>query len=187
LQPEKRLLLHVCCAPDATVVVERMSAEYALAVYFYDPNIHPESEYILRRDEMARLSERLGVPFYEGEYDVDRWLEVVRGLEQEPEGGARCAVCFRMRLERTARFAAEQGCPVFTTVLTVSPHKDADLINRLGQEAATAHGVEYLAGNFKKKDGFKRSLELSREYGLYRQNYCGCTFSMREGSVENQS
>lgn len=174
-----KLLLHVCCAPDATVVVERLSADYELAVYFYDPNIHRESEYILRRDEMARLAGRLGIPFHEGEYDAGRWFEVVKGLEDEPEGGARCAVCFQMRLERTAEWAARNGYELFTTVLTVSPHKDAGLINRLGHEAASVHGVSFLEGNFKKKDGFRRSVELSREYGLYRQNYCGCLFSMR--------
>lgn len=174
-----KLLLHVCCAPDATVVVERLSADYDLAVYFYDPNIHPESEYFLRRDEMARLAKRLNVSFHDGEYDADRWFGLVKGLEQEPEGGARCAVCFRMRLERTAEWAAINGYELFTTVLTVSPHKDADLINRLGREAASACGISFLEGNFKKKDGFRRSVELSREYGLYRQDYCGCLFSMR--------
>lgn len=180
MQPKTRLLLHICCAPDATVVVERLSAEYDLAVYFYDPNIHPEEEYRLRCDEMQKLADRLGIPFFEGEYDADRWFGMVKGLEHEPEGGARCAVCFRMRLERAARFAAEKGYRIFTTVLTVSPHKDADLINRLGREAAASHGVEFIEGNFKKKDGFKRSVELSREYGLYRQDYCGCLYSHRE-------
>lgn len=179
MQPKTRILLHVCCAPDATVVVERLTAEYDLVVYFYDPNIHPEEEYRLRCDEMRHLAARLGIPFFEGKYDAARWFDMVRGLENEPEGGARCAVCFRIRMERTARFAAEHGYPVFTTVLTVSPHKDADLINRLGREAAAGHGVAFLEGNFKKKDGFKRSVELSREYGLYRQDYCGCLYSRR--------
>lgn len=174
------LLLQVCCAPDATVVIERMRADYDITVYYYNPNIQPESEYKLRVEEMQRLAAEMNVPCKIGPYDSKRWLQLVRGLEQLPEGDKRCEVCFRMRLEQTARKAAAEGFDFFTTVLTVSPHKDAALINSLGREIGEKFQIKFIEENFKKKDGFKRSIELSREYNLYRQNYCGCIYSKRD-------
>ncbi len=175
----EKLLFHICCAPDATVVAERLAPDYDITGYFYNPNIHPESEYRMRVDEMEELSLKIGLKLIVGPYDADNWYKLVRGLEDEPEGGARCEICFRMRMESTAKVARERGFDLFTTVLTVSPHKNAELINAIGTEAAEKYGVRFLPSNFKKKDGFKRSIELSKVYSLYRQNYCGCVYSMR--------
>lgn len=176
----QKLLLHICCAPDATVVIERLRPEYDIAAFFYNPNIHPENEYELRLQEMLELAERLGIPFEKVEYDAQNWFTLIKGHESAPEGGSRCEICFRMRLEKTAQFAAKAGFDIFTTVLTVSPHKNANLINQIGKELGMTYHVPFLEANFKKKDGFKRSLELSRYYGLYRQDYCGCVFSKQE-------
>lgn len=176
---KEKLLFHICCAPDATVVAERLHPDYDITGFFYNPNIHPESEYKLRVKEMEDLAKKINLKLIVGPYDSDNWFEQVEGLEHEPEGGARCVVCFKMRLEQTARVAKEQGFDIFTTVLTVSPHKNADLINDIGEEIAEKYGVAFMAANFKKKDGFKRSLVLSKQYNLYRQNYCGCIYSKR--------
>jgi len=174
------MLLHICCAPDATVVIERLSPEYDLTGYFYNPNIHPKREYYLRLEEMKKLAERLNLQLVWDEYDVDRWFALTRDLKDEPEGGRRCEVCFRMRLERAADYAKANGFDIFTTVLTVSPHKKAEVINRIGEEIANEYEVQFLSANFKKKDGFKRSVELSKKFGLYRQDYCGCVYSKEE-------
>jgi len=184
--PRPPLLLLACCAPDATVCIERLAPEWQVTVFFYNPNIHPRGEYELRLAEMRKVAQAMGVTLIEGPYEDQLWFEAVRGLEQEPERGRRCAVCFRVRLEETARYALSRGISTFTTTLTVSPHKDAGLISDIGQEVARQHGVEYLAVDFKKKDGFKRSTELSRALGLYRQNYCGCIFSMRRRGQEER-
>ncbi len=173
------LLLQVCCAPDATVVLERLQAEYAITVFFYNPNIQPENEYRLRLAELEQLAREYHVPSLSAPYDAEAWFELVRGLEDVPEGGARCDLCFRRRLEVTAQMAQKHGFDMFTTVLTVSPHKNARLINEIGQKIGQQFGVQFMAADFKKRDGFKRSLELSRQFKLYRQNYCGCIFSQR--------
>lgn len=176
-----KLLIHICCAPDATVAIERLSPEYAVEAFFYNPNIHPREEYERRLADMRKVAEQGGVPLHEGHYDDARWLDLARDLMDEPERGRRCEVCFRMRLESTAAFAKEHGFQAFAATLTVSPHKDAGLVNRLGKEAGERLGVAYLATDLKKKDGFKRSLELSRELELYRQGYCGCMPSRNKG------
>jgi len=176
----KRLLLHACCAPDATVVLERLSLEYQITIFFYNPNIHPESEYSLRVEEMQRLATQLTVPLLPAQYDAETWFQLVQGFEKVPEGGRRCEICFEMRLQKTAEIARQHQFDLFTTVLTVSPHKNAALINRIGIQIGREVGVPFLEANFKKKDGFKRSLELSREYQLYRQDYCGCIYSRLE-------
>lgn len=177
----KKLLLHICCAPDATVGIERLFPDYEITVFFYNPNIHPEKEYSLRRREMEQLANRLNVPMLDAaEYNANEWFELVKGLEEVPEGGKRCELCFQMRLQKTAEAAVQNDFPVFTTVLTVSPHKNAQIINQLGAAIGNEMGLEFIAANFKKKDGFKRSLELSRQYNLYRQDYCGCIFSQIE-------
>jgi predicted adenine nucleotide alpha hydrolase (AANH) superfamily ATPase len=181
-----KILLQVCCAPDATVAAERLRAEYTVGVYFYNPNIHPGEEYDKRVQELARLAPQIGAENYSAPYDPERWFEAVKGYEHEPEKGVRCHICFRLRLEATAGAAKELGFDLYGTVLTVSPHKDAELINRLGREIGTRYGVEYFESNFKKKDGFKRSLELSKQFGLYRQDYCGCVFSRLEREQTNR-
>ena len=176
----KTLVLHMCCAPDSAYIFKALkaSAPCDVAGFFYDPNIHPKEEYDLRLDEAYRVGEALGVPVYEGEYDALEFFRRSRGLEKEPEGGARCIACFDIRLERTARFCAEKGFDAFATVLTVSPHKNATLINHIGKEMAARCGVAYVASDFKKKDGFKRSVEEGEAMGLYRQEHCGCAYGM---------
>jgi len=175
----KTLLLHICCAPDSTVVVERFRGSYDITGFFYNPNIHPEEEYNLRSDEMRRTACYMGFPLETGPYDADRWFSLTKGMEQLPEGGERCVICFRMRLEETAKLASKMNFSLFATVLSVSPHKNVSVINKIGEEIAQKYRVAYLPENFKKKDGFKRSIELSKIYNLYRQDYCGCTFSRR--------
>ncbi len=177
------LLLHACCGPCSTTALERMCRKYNVTLYFYNPNIAPREEYLHRMQEARRLVEEMSkdlpVTFVEGPYTPDSFLEEVRGLEHEKEGGARCARCFALRLRQSALYAREHGIDLFTTTLTVSPHKNAEVINRIGAEIATtgAGAPAYLPSNFKKEDGYKRSVELSRLYGLYRQDYCGCVFS----------
>ena len=183
----KKLLLHVCCGPCSTTALERLFPEYDVTVFFFNPNIAPEREYILRRDEAKRCAlEVFGskVGFEEGAFRPDVFLEAVKGYENEPEGGRRCEICFRLRLEETARYARENGYSHFCTTLTVSPHKNALLINRLGEELARNYeGLTYLPSDFKKRNGFGRSVEISKKHELYRQNYCGCVFSMKQSAT----
>ena len=177
------LLLYVCCAPCSSYVVEYLSRYFEITYFFYNPNLDEEEEYIRRRDEAIRFLKEIPakhpVHFLEGPYDRELWLENIRGLEKEPEGAARCTVCFRMRLKKSAEMCRELHCDYFTTSLTISPLKNAALLNALGEEAANKAGVHFLPSDFKKRNGFLRSTELSREYGLYRQDYCGCSFSKR--------
>ncbi len=177
----KKLLLQICCAPDAAVVVERIRGTYDITGFFYNPNIHPEEEFRLRADEMRRLAFKMDFPVEIGPYDAERWFALTQGMEAEVEGGKRCTICFRMRLEAAAEFALIHQFEIFTTVLTVSPHKDADLVNSIGTEIGLTKGLRFLESNFKKRDGFKRSIELSRLYHLYRQDYCGCSYSQPPG------
>jgi len=153
---------------------------YDVTVFFYNPNIQPESEYRKREAEIAGFARTAGFELVTGEYDEPGWMEAVRGLEGEPEGGGRCRVCFRYRLERAAREAARLGCDAFTTTLSVSPHKNARVINEEGLSAAEKYKVGFHEADFKKKEGFKISCELSAELGFYRQDYCGCMFSKIE-------
>jgi len=187
IKPEKTILIHACCAPDAAAVIERLSEEYKILICFYNPNIHPQEEYTLRLDEMARIAENMGVEVVDCEYDEKNWFELIRGLETEPEKGRRCELCFEMRLEKTAEIAREKEIDLFTTVLTVSPHKNAQKINQIGSKLGKEYGVQFLEADFKKKDGFKRSIELSKQFGLYRQDYCGCLFSRRAHQKNNNS
>lgn len=186
--PEKKpkLLLHVCCAPDATVVLERLATEYEITIFFYNPNVQPASEYALRLAEMERLVEQSGIVLLPAEYNPDDWFTLTQGMEKIPEGGTRCTVCFEMRLQKTAAAARQHGFDLFTTVLSVSPHKNANLINQLGTQIAQQYGVAFMPANFKKQNGFLRSLELSRQFGLYRQDYCGCVYS-RQAREEYKS
>lgn len=181
------LLLHSCCGPCSTAVIERLAGEFEITVFYYNPCITDEEEYILRRENQKKfISEynekmigRSQIRFLEGPYQPGVYLKLVEGLEQEPEGGARCGKCFMQRLEKTAETAQMTGHEYFGTTLTVSPHKNYRRISEIGQEIALRYGLTFLDRDFKKKDGFKRSIELSREYGLYRQDYCGCEFSKR--------
>lgn len=174
-----KLLLHLCCAPCSLYVIELLYSRFELVCYFYDPNIHPVEEYIIRRDEARSHAESRKIRFVEGPYDADRWREVTAGHESDPEKGVRCRLCYAMRLREAARFARESGCEYFTTVLSISPHKDAKTINEIGFRLCDEFGVKYLPADFKKRDGFKKSVEMSGKYGFYRQKYCGCVYSRR--------
>ena len=178
-----RLALHACCAPCSSAVLERLNEAFEIELFYYNPNIAPEEEFRRRAEEARRLVSQMpleSVRVIEGPYDAERFYALVRGHEGDPEGGARCAICFEMRLRRTAEFAREIGADYFTTTLSISPLKDSQLLNELGARIAEEAGVRYLHSDFKKKDGYKRSCALSEEYGLYRQDYCGCAFSRRE-------
>lgn len=173
--PRRRVLLHCCCGPCATHAVERLRREYDVALFFSNSNIAPREEYDRRLAAARRLADRTGVALIEDAYDHGAWLERIRGREADAERGERCALCFGFSLGRTARAAKEGGFDLFSTTLTISPHKDAALIFRIGRGLGP-----FLAVDFKRQDGFRRSLELSREHGLYRQDYCGCEFSLRD-------
>ena len=177
------LLLHSCCAPCSSYVLEYLSPHFSIIDYYYNPNIAPEAEERRRAEELERLIGQMDlahpVTFRKGNYDPESFLEAASGWEDEPEGGERCTRCFRLRLREAAEKAREWRCTFFTTTLTISPHKDAERINRIGEEIAKEYGVRFLPCDFKKRDGYKRSIELSKEYDLYRQSYCGCVFSKR--------
>ncbi len=180
-----RLLLHSCCAPCSSSVLEFLSDDFEITVFYYNPNITDETEYRHRVTEQKRLIKELPVKhpvtFVEGAYEPDKFFEIAKGLEEVPEGGTRCRKCFALRLGETAALAAREGYDFFCTTLTVSPLKDAEAINEIGERIATAYdGLLFLPSDFKKGDGYKRSLELSKEYGLYRQDYCGCVYSKAE-------
>ena len=176
-----RLLLHACCAPWSSAVLEYLSQYFAITLLYYNPNIAPLEEYQKREAELRRLVSQMKfthpVALLPCQYDGQAFVQAARGLEGVPEGGKRCEVCFRLRLEETARQAAELGYEYFCTTLSVSPHKDAERINRIGREMGEKYGVKWLPSDFKKREGYKRSIELSREFGLYRQDYCGCLYS----------
>jgi len=176
---KRRLLIHICCAPDAAYVIGLLRAEFDVSGFFYNPNIHPAEEYSLRLEEMRQVGRILQVPLLEGAYDAAEWFKRTEGLEGEPEKGRRCDVCYSLRLEKTARLASEQSFDVFTTIMSLSPWKKADVLNRLGGELGRACGTTFLEADYKKKDGFRKSIELSRRLGLYRQNYCGCIYSLK--------
>lgn len=174
-----RLLVHVCCAPDALYVLELLKAEYEVAGFFSNSNIHPREEYELRLAETRKVAAEIGVPLLEDAYEPEAWLALTRKLKDEPEKGRRCDVCYAVRLKRTAEAAARGGFDGFTTVMSLSPWKKADVLNRIGRQFAVRYGLSFLAADFKKRDGFKRSVELSRAHGLYRQSSCGCVYSQR--------
>lgn len=180
----KRLLLHACCAPCSSYVLEYLSRYFAITVFYYNPNISPVEEYQKRVHEEMRLIREMPaeipVHFIEGKYDPERYRELVRGHESDPEGGDRCGICFAMRLGEAARVAKEGGFDYFTTSLTISPLKNAARLNAIGEAMGQKYGVAFLPSDFKKREGYHRSIELSKEYGLYRQNFCGCEYSRRE-------
>lgn len=174
-----KLTLHLCCAPCSSHVIGLLEEHFDLLLYFYDPNIQPKSEYERRRDESSRYADKKGISFVEGPYDVENWNSLVRGYEDSPERGERCRLCYEMRMSEAARFAKENNSSYFTTVLSISPHKDVVRINEIGFAMQERFGVKYLPADFKKKEGFKKSINLSRENGFYRQDYCGCLYSKR--------
>ena len=178
------LLLHACCAPCSSAVLERLTACFAVSVLFYNPNIAPQAEYEKREAELARLIAEMPaaktVELIRVPYEPEAFFDAVRGLEAVPEGGERCFRCYRLRLEAAAQYAASHGFDYFTTTLSISPLKNAAKLNEIGEALAVQYGVAHLPSDFKKKEGYKRSITLSGEYGLYRQDFCGCVFSKRE-------
>lgn len=180
----KKLLLHSCCAPCSSYVIEYLSAYFEITVFYYNPNIYPEEEYEKRVEEQMRFIEAFPakhpVAFLRGDFDKEKFYETVRGFEEMREGGERCFRCYRLRLSETARVAKELAADYFTTTLSISPMKNASKLNEIGEQLALEYGIAYLNSDFKKRDGYKRSVQLSQEYGLYRQDYCGCVFSKRE-------
>ena len=179
-----KLLLHSCCAPCSSYVLEYLSQYFLITVFYYNPNIYPEDEYLKRVEEQKRLIKEMPlknpVGFMENGYHSERFYEAVKGLEHIREGGERCFACYRLRLEETARLAAENGFDYFTTTLSISPYKNAEKLNEIGEALSGIYCVKHLTSDFKKKNGYKRSVEISNSYGMYRQNYCGCVFSMKE-------
>lgn len=179
-----RLLLHSCCAPCSSYVLETLSSCFAITVFYYNPNIYPPEEIFHRKEEQKRLIAQLPqenpIAYLEGSYEPEAFYQAVKGHEKDKEGGERCFICYRLRLEEAARQAKAGGYDYFTTTLSISPLKNADKLNEIGREMEEKYGVSYLYSDFKKKNGYRRSTELSREYGLYRQDYCGCVFSLRE-------
>ena len=184
---DKRLLLHSCCAPCSSHCLSELSPQIGVTVFYYNPNLDCAEEYEKRKREQIRFLRETGpADFLDCDYAPEDYISAVRGLEEEKEGGARCAVCFRLRLERTAREARLRGFDYFATTLTVSPLKNAKLINTIGFAIAEKVGVKYLPSDFKKRGGYLHSVRLSEEYGLYRQDYCGCAFSKIERAKQKQ-
>ncbi len=193
LQKEEKvpkLLLHSCCAPCSSYVLEYLSDYFEITVFYYNPNIFPESEYTKRILEQQMLIQDMKVKhpvsFLAGSYERDRFYEIAAGLEHLKEGGERCFKCYELRLEEAAKIAQEGEFDYFTTTLSISPMKNAEKLNEIGNKVGAEYGVAYLQSDFKKKNGYKRSIELSKEYGLYRQDYCGCEFSYRDRQKEKK-
>ena len=181
-----KLLLHSCCGPCSTAVIARLKPYFQLTVFFYNPNIFPQKEYLRRKEEQVGYLNNLYMPYLIGDYEPDSFYRQIKGLENQPEGGSRCQECFKMRLYKTALVALAEGFEYFTTTLSVSPHKDSQVINLIGKEIENKYlgKIKYLPSDFKKAGGYQESVIISREVGMYRQDYCGCSFSI-EGRVNN--
>lgn len=179
-----KLLLHACCGPCSSSVLEKLADYFEITIYYYNPNISPYEEYQKRVCEIKRFISELEtknpIYFMEGKYDPESFDMIAKGLENEPEGGARCSKCYHLRLKETALVAKKYNFDYFTTTLSVSPYKNAEKLNKIGRVLEKEYDVWYLVSDFKKKDGYKRSIELSKEYNLYRQDYCGCIYSKRD-------
>jgi epoxyqueuosine reductase len=176
---KEEILLHVCCAPCSTHVLNILSQIFSVTAFYYNPNIQPEEEYTKRLTEIRRLCVMNGTKLLIPDYDGQSWSKSIQGLESEPEGGKRCRACFEIRLQKTAETALRQGITKVATTLTISPHKNSQIINESGKIVARKTGIIFLDCDFKQDDGYRKSCELSRTYGLYRQRYCGCLFSIR--------
>jgi len=178
------LLLHSCCAPCSSYVIEYLSNYFKITVFYYNPNIYPDEEYYLRVKEQQRFINefptKYPVKFIEGDFEKDKFYDIVKGYEKCEEGHERCSLCFNLRLSKTLEVAEENDFDYFATTLTISPMKNAEVLNNIGLQIAEKSNVKYLPSDFKKKNGYKRSTEISKEYGMYRQNYCGCVYSVRE-------
>ncbi len=178
-----QLLLHICCAPDEAWGITVLQEKYDLHCFFCNPNIAPLEEYTLRLNEASKVAKHFSIPFETDEYQPETWKEAIAPHSNTPEGGERCRACFLLRLKRTAEFCAKREISEFTTVMSVSPHKNITMLNETGHTAADQFSVNYLETNLKKNDGFKKSIHLSHSLGLYRQDYCGCTLSKAERDI----
>ncbi len=183
------LLLHSCCAPCSSYVLEYLSRYFDITLYYYNPNIYPKEEFVYRLAELERFVEDADfqVRIVEGRYEPEEFFKIAKGREEEAEGEERCFECYRIRLEEAGRYAAENNFDYFTTTLSISPYKNAEKLNTLGKEISEHCGVKYLFSDFKKKNGYKRSIELSKEHNLYRQDYCGCVYSKAQREKEKKS
>ncbi|MDY6367264.1 MAG: epoxyqueuosine reductase QueH [Clostridia bacterium] len=178
-----KLLLHACCAPCSTAAIDKLIDFFDITVYFYNPNIDTEKEYFTRAEEEKRYCKNFDIPVVVKPYNPSEFYQAVKGYELYPEGGARCELCFKLRLFNAANYAKENGFDYFTTTLTLSPLKNAELLNKIGFDAENEYKVKFLPSDFKKRDGFLKSVKLSEKFGLYRQNYCGCAFSKNKNPV----
>lgn len=176
---KKKLLLHCCCAPCTSGVLWQLE-DYDVTCFYYNPNISPKSEYEFREKELEKFLKNFDIPLIIGDYDNESYQNVIKGLEQEKEGGVRCFKCFELRLLETAKLAKDKGFDLFTTTLSVSPYKNHNVLNEIGERIGQMVGVKFLPANFKKNNGYLKSIENSKKYGLYRQNYCGCIYSKRD-------
>ncbi|MCM1256670.1 MAG: epoxyqueuosine reductase QueH [Roseburia sp.] len=185
-----KLLLHSCCAPCSSYAIEYLSQYFSITVFYYNPNIYPDEEYEKRVEEQKRFIRefptKYPVDFIRGDFEKERFYEAVRGVESVREGGERCFRCFYLRLKKTAETAKETHADYFATTLSISPLKNADKLNEIGEELSREMGVDYLCSDFKKKNGYKRSVELSNKYGMYRQDYCGCIYSRLEREAQKE-
>lgn len=179
------ILLHSCCAPCSSSVLERLKEHFNITVIYYNPNIYPKEEYLKRKNEQIKYLQILNIKFLDCEYIENDFLNAICGLEQEKEGGARCNKCFLLRLEKVAKIAKENKYNYFGTTLTVSPHKNAEIINLIGKNLEEKYEIKFLYSDFKKENGYLNSIKLSEKYNLYRQNYCGCRFSLNNKSEQN--
>ena len=177
LDSNNKLLLHSCCGPCSTAVIERLKDYFDITILYYNPNIEPKDEYIKRKEEQLKVLKEYNIKFKDIDYLNEEYRKKVIGYEEEPENGARCHICYELRLEKTAIIAKENSFDYFATTLTVSPYKNAKVINEIGLKLQNKYDVKYLLSDFKKEDGYKKSIELSKKYNLYRQDYCGCLFS----------
>ncbi len=185
------LFLHSCCAPCSSYVLEYLSQYFKITVFYYNPNIYPDEEYYKRVDEQKQFINRFPaknkIDFVEGNFDKERFYAMAKGKENMSEGGERCFLCYQLRLREAAKYAKARNFDYFTTTLSISPHKNADKLNEIGLSLSKEYGIKYLVSDFKKKNGYKRSTELSRQYGIYRQDYCGCIFSKQEREKQIKS
>ena len=184
LDDTKKVLLHSCCAPCSSQVLSRLSDYFNVTVLYYNPNIEPFNEYEKRKEEQKRFIKTFKgknkIDFLDCDYDNEKYNKLVKGYEMCPEKGERCTICFNLRIEKTAKVAKENNYDYFCTTLSVSPYKNAELINKIGEDMEKKYGVKWLHSDFKKENGYKHSIELSHKYGLYRQDYCGCVYSKRD-------
>ncbi len=184
LDSKKKLLLHSCCGPCSTSVIERLKDYFDITVLYYNPNIEPKEEYLHRKSEQLRVLKELNIKSMDIDYLNEEYHAKITGYESEPENGLRCPICYELRMAKTAKLAKENNFDYFCTTLTVSPHKPSKIINEIGLKLEKEYQIKYLLSDFKKEDGYKRSIELSKEYDLYRQDYCGCLYSRRNNNEE---